>query len=364
MPESREMHIVHLTMDLSEAAGGVAQVVGSLCSSLSKLPGVRVSLLSSGFDEIKQEIDLDHISQFQMRPTNFSSCYQLLKELHLEQPIDVIHDHGQWMPFNLSSAWFSHRFQIPRVVSPHGMVTPAARNHRRLKKRIAWSLYAKRCLQQASLIHVTSEQELAHVKALVARPTITIPNGINSPSNAKELIGKPREKIIAFLGRIHPIKGVPELLKAWERSKRNDWTLCIAGPDEVGLFLGRTVPDGVQLLGSLGSSSKFDFLARSSVLILPSHSENFGIVVPEALCVGTPVIATQGTPWKCLAEKRIGWWVELTVESLAGALTTAMETPSERLREMGVRGSRFVSDRYSWQKIAEQFSDQYSKLIR
>jgi glycosyltransferase involved in cell wall biosynthesis len=242
------------------------------------------------------------------------------------------------------------------------MISTQAFKHSRLRKIIAWSLYAKRCLDQASLIHVTSSLELEEVKKFCSRPTILIPLGFNPPPHADQLVDAERQKIVAFLGRIHPIKGIVELLAAWKQCHIEGWTLCIAGPDEANMFAGKTLPPNVKLLGSLNSTQKYEFLAQATVLILPSHSENFGIVVPEALSVGTPVIAAQGTPWGVLSEKKIGWWVPCSVESLTTTLSQVMREPSNKLREMGARAHHFALQEFSWDNIAQRFLAKYQEL--
>jgi glycosyltransferase involved in cell wall biosynthesis len=356
------MHIAQLTADISEEVSGISQCVRALCTSLAASTDIDISVFAGTGQSKSPPPSYERVANVTISPKSFVGTYQALVRRHRQRPIDVIHDHGQWLPYYVSSAVFAQRFGIPRVVSSHGMISTQAFKHSRLQKKIAWSLYAKRCLNQARVIHVTSSLELNEVKKFSSRPTILIPLGFNPPPHADQLVDVERQKIVAFLGRIHPIKGIVELLAAWDQCHTEGWTLCIAGPDEANMFAGKTVPPNIKLLGSLNSTQKYEFLAQSTVLILPSHSENFGIVVPEALSVGTPVIAALGTPWSVLSERDIGWWVPCTVDSLATTLSQVMREPADRLREMGARAHQFAMQEFSWENIAQRFLAKYQEL--
>jgi glycosyltransferase involved in cell wall biosynthesis len=105
-------------------------------------------------------------------------------------------------------------------------------------------------------------------------------------------------------------------------------------------------------------------LYRSADLfVLPSHSENFGLVVAEALASGVPVITTRGTPWEELVAHRCGWWVEKTTDSLAEALRDAMSRTDEERREMGERGRQLIEQKYTWSSVAAQMKSVYEWVL-
>lgn len=108
----------------------------------------------------------------------------------------------------------------------------------------------------------------------------------------------------------------------------------------------------VVFTGPVYSAAKDWMFRHAWVSVLPSYSENFGGVVVEALAQGTPVIASMGTPWRMLAERHCGWWVNPTPENLADAVRVALEMTAEERTTMAERARRFVEECYSWKGSA------------
>jgi len=162
---------------------------------------------------------------------------------------------------------------------------------------------------------------------------------------------------VLFLGRFHPTKGLDTLLRAWAGVSRRfpSTQLLLAGYDDGGfraqfqsLAESLGISPSVSFHGAVDGREREDLFSRSSLLVLPSPSENFGLVVPEALVRGIPVITTRGTPWSAVAAERCGWWVPATEEGIAGALTEALDAPSPDLRAMGDRGREFARAAFAW----------------
>lgn len=290
---------------------------------------------------------------------------------------DIIHDNGIWMPHNHALARVAARQNILRLVSLRGMIEPWAINYKKWKKMIAWELYQRRDLARAHLHHATSEAEANHAKRYkLGVPISVIPNGVDIPENCDESgasgergFGKGWKKTALFLGRIHPVKGLPLLIDAWARVRPHGWQLQIAGPDEIGhrrdikkLVCARNLSDVVTFAGQLDHGGKQFAYFKSDLFILPSHSENFGMVVAEALAHGVPVITTTGTPWSMLQERRCGWWVDATVDGIAAAVRDATSCDIQTLREMGIRGREWVQCEFGWDRIARKFLDTYQAL--
>lgn len=363
------MKIVGLIGSIS--SGGPAYSNLRLAQELCKLGcEVHVISLSEGQDtSVGAEwapVDVAVVEKVGPRSFGYSPGWYNLLEILCP---DLVHVNGLWMYHSLASLRWAKRVR-PRVVTPHGMLMPWAFRYRRWKKLPIWLLWEKRGLQ-ASVLHVTSEQEAVNIRALGLRaPVAVIPHGIDCPHPL--MLSRPTNAVrrAIFLGRLHPVKGLVNLIEAWRQVRPRGWRLAIAGPDECGHLadLRRAVRNAtlegcIEFHGPLYGVQKQDFLTSSDLFILPSFSENFSVVVGEALASGIPVITTRGTPWKCLEDYNCGWWVDVGVEPLARAISEATQCTSQELRAMGERGRRLVEERFSWPKVAGQMKALYKWVL-
>jgi glycosyltransferase involved in cell wall biosynthesis len=292
----------------------------------------------------------------------------------LSSEADVLHSHGLWQHPSWVSLDWKKQSKRPHVCSVRGMLEPWAWAHNAWKKRPVWWLWERRNLQTASLLHATSIQEAEALRARGLRaPIAVIPNGVVLPDRL-ELFGPQQQegsgKTALFLSRIHPKKGLPLLLEAWAKVRPEGWSLHIVGPDESGHRadlerLGSKLGLGgvARFSDALAGEAKARAFRESSLFILPSHSENFGIAVAEALSYGLPVITTHGTPWAILESERCGWWVETHVDGLAAALDDASSRSGAALAAMGERGREMVASRFAWDGIAQLFIDCYRWIL-
>lgn len=285
---------------------------------------------------------------------------------------DVIHDHGLWLSSNHNSARFGRHRRIPRVVSPRGMLEPWCLKHRRLRKQVAWTLYQYRDLLSATSLHATSESEARQFRRIGLRqPIIQLPNGVGLPEDDESTIQKHSAKKEAlFLSRLHPVKGLENLLTAWRQVSPSDWMLKIVGSDEDNyrsklqeLIQSLGLGQSVQLCEGVHTNQKWSLLRNAEFLVLPSFSENFGIVAAEALGVGTPVLTTTGTPWSEIPKRKCGWYVEPTVEGIVSGLREAMASTSAELMAMGNRGRVWMQSSFSWEDIGRRMLNSYDWLL-
>lgn len=137
--------------------------------------------------------------------------------------------------------------------------------------------------------------------------------------------------------------------------------MVVAGNDEQGhladvqsLADSLGVRDDFDFPGSVQGTAKQRLFAQADVFVLPTLSENFGIVVAEALGYGVPVITTHGAPWSGLVEKGCGWWCEINEIALADAMAQAMSLPRTTLEAMGQAGRAWVEQDFNWDTIAQQ----------
>ena len=358
------MNVFLATTSLASAYGGPAVSVAGLATALGKA-GVRVGLWASDNSAVSACVgsDPENLDPLGGDATDALSAFG---------SVDVLHDNGLWLPHNHWLATLAIRRHIPRVVSTRGMLEPWAMRHKGAKKKLAWWLYQRRDLRSAQLLHTTAAQEAATVQQYdLGVPIVTIPNGVDLPPSERRETAQPRPwRHVPFLGRIYPVKGLPMLVRAWARVRPSGWRLQIAGPDEGGhraeverIVAAEGVGDTVKFLGPLEGQAKKAALQEAELLVLPSHSESFGMVVAEALAYGLPVLTTTPTPWQKLIERDCGWWVEPTVEGIAEGLRAAARQDVATLASMGARGRDWVAAEFSWKAVANQFLAAYESIL-
>jgi len=255
------------------------------------------------------------------------------------------------------------------------MLEPWALNHRAWKKRAALALFQRRDLNAADLLIASTLREQESFRRLgFERPVAIIPHGIRpvteseaAPANGSK--NAQRVRTVLFLSRLHPVKGLPNLINAWARLAPRGWRLVIAGPDEGGHLqeiqaairrLG--IGDSVQYVGEVRDEVKSALYRAADLFVLPTHTENFGIVIAEALAHGVPVITTRGAPWAEIETHDCGWWIDIGEEPLVKAMQEAMGMSDEARGEMGSRG-RELAQRYEWTGIARQLHAAYRWLL-
>lgn len=284
----------------------------------------------------------------------------------------IVHDHGAWLATNRAAARAAGEAGAALMISPRGMLTRWSLSHNRARKRLAWRLFQRRVLRSARLIHATSEGEAEELGDLsLDRPVAVIPNAIETPAlESGPDAGTDGERIVLFLSRFHPKKGLPNLVEAWARVRPRGWRLVLVGPDEGGhrgdverLARERGVAEEMEFRDAVEDGRKWEVLRSADLFVLPSHSENFGIVVGEALASGVPVVTTRATPWRDLETRDCGWWIDVGVEPLATALREATGASPERRAEMGRRGRELVRERYGPETVARRMREAYEWLL-
>jgi glycosyltransferase involved in cell wall biosynthesis len=292
---------------------------------------------------------------------------------------DVIHDNGIWLAHNHALARAAKANGVARVVSVRGMLEPWSLAHRQMKKRAAWHLYQKCDLNRADCIHCTAEAEAQNVARLGLNPNcVVIPNGVDMPPEtalrpskaAVDTMSEQGTRRMVFVSRLHRQKGIPVLLEAWASLSPKGWELLIAGPPEHKhdreileqvdrLGLGQDV----HYLGPMYGEDKQELMLSADVFVLPTHTENFGMVIAEALALERPVLTTTGAPWELLISEQCGWWVEPTQSGIRDGLVAAMSATDETRRAMGVRGRSVVKHRFAWERIGADMAAVYETVL-
>ena len=409
------MKVLHVISGISRSAGGPSRSSQGLVASLCKA-GVDAWIYPLDGSEpwIEGVRKISGIVDFEQ-----AARTPLPRSWRLDE-FNLVHIHGIWDLRLHKVAVACRRSGVPYVIAPRGMLEPWPLKQKWLKKRIARFLYQDRDLNSAAALHATAESEAEQFRRLGFKNRIIIsPNGVNVPEGdlgtqvasrhanlAKSDVattptssatpqsafcqGSSRRAL--FVSRMHPKKGVLELVESWARVKPTGWccelVYTMNSEEERAyeqkvkdriLSLGMTYSEGdnstVRLqpspspkstdfifTGPLDDDSKWSAYARADLFVLPTYSENFGIVVAEALWAGVPVITTKGTPWKELEDFKCGWWVDLS--ELDSALRDATSTSDLDLDLLGRNGRALVSDRYTWAAVTETVVEGYNDILK
>ena len=353
----RVLHFVPIFPEVS----GVSTFAGEIANIQSFL-GCEVSIATSSQFVMKHYPVTDSVHVVDM---NQGTVWN-------NKPPDIMHIHGLWTLGLRRVVAKAVKAGMPIVWSPHGMLAPWAMRHKGWKKFPAWWLWQKRDLGKAAAIHCTTEQEVRWCEALGFKNCFVVPLGTRGVLSCTERVGHVK-KVLLFVGRLYPVKGLENLIHAWaaiEGRIRTGWTLRLVGPDQAGYR--KVLEKLVRRLG-LEASVVFagarlgDDLNREyddcDCLVLPSFTENFGATIVDALAHGRPCIASTFTPWKELEERGCGWWVSNEPASLAKTLSDMMNAGEERRMEMGRRGRSLVEEKYTWPAIAQRMKEKYESLL-
>ncbi len=296
---------------------------------------------------------------------------------------DIVHQHGIWTGTSSATIILSKEKNIPTVIAPHGSLNQWVLGLSPWKKRIALSIYERENLRLASCLHATSEREIADFRDFgLKNPIAYIENGIQEKclflkGNAlrfRENNGvEANKRILLFLSRISPKKGLPMLIEAIKSIQEDfsNWQLIIAGINEFdhkkeveSLIEQLEMQDKIKIIGPLFDQPKFDAFAAAELFILPSHSEGSPMVVLDSLAAGVPVITTKASSWSDLVDYNCGWWTDISTSAIAAALKQAVNMNSEDLRRLGEEGKNLIIAKYTWAKLADKTVNLYNWILK
>lgn len=376
-----DLTVAVLVDSIAAGYGGPSYSVRRLWQSALTL-GARVTVHSTDSFQVResaedralwQPLECRQWPAVGLKALGYSSRMASGVESSLVEGASVISQHGLWLHYGRVAKNLGRTKSVPVIVHPHGMLEPWALRRSSWKKQMTGRLWEFENLRAAACVRVTSTDELKSVRDFGLRnPVALIPNGIDvedfarlpSVEEAEGLLPSLKDRrVLLFLSRVHPKKGVPVLLRAWQAlgAARDEWTLAIAGPDQGGhtdelrqLVDELGLKETVIFLGALFGERKLAAYALADLFVLPSYSENFGVAVAEALAAALPVLTTTATPWKNLAERGCGWCVEASVEQMTATLGEALALPTSALSEMGAKGREWMRRDFAWEQLAAQ----------
>lgn len=389
---------------VSRANGGIFEAERQLQQSL-QVAGVEVQVVGlqdahTKADQAKWQPLIPTVHAV-CGPQAFGYAPDLFKRL-LETDSDLAYCAGLWKYSSMATLRWSRRTSKPLLIAPHGMLDSWALKNSRLKKQVAGWLFQNAQLRHAACIRALCAAEAQSIRAYgLKNPIAIIPNGIDVPesANPNSEIGmppwhdfiRPDRKVLLFLGRIHPKKGLANLLQAWAATsqKSNDWVLAIAGWDQGGHEAGlkqlaselglawadvrgkaekpSTLPDSrssMLFLGPQFGDAKTSCYKNCDAFILPSFSEGLPMAVLEAWAYAKPVLMTPecNLPEGFAVGAAIR--IEPNVESIARGLRDLFYNSSSEIQKLGDRGYQLVTARFTWPKIANDMKTVYEWVLR
>ncbi len=371
------LSICHLVPSLEDRHGGPSKSVRALANAQAQL-GSPVDLLATLEPGQPAPASGDDVARvrFFARESPRWLCRSSGLRQHLDGAnYDCVHHHSLWLLTLRYAHEAARRRNVPLVISPRGMFSGWAFAHRRWRKRLAELLVHPGAFAHAAGWHATSPEEADDIRRLgYQQPVCVAPNGVVLPSPDElaaartrwhELCPATRSRPVAlFYSRFHRKKRLRELLDLWLSAPRGDWLLLLVGvPEEYSVA---EINGWIRSAGAQDRVAVFDGTNQpppygaASLFLLPSHSENFGLVIAEALAAGVPALVTDTTPWRGLAAHEAGGCVPWT--NYADTLGAVLARPSAELAAMGARGRAWMAQEFSWERAARLLLEFYARL--
>ena len=294
---------------------------------------------------------------------------------------DIVHCHGLWLFPSLVDLSIKRSLNTPYVISPRGMMDPWALKNSAWKKKIIGYIFENRHLRNATCIHALCQSEANSIRAYgLKNPIAVLPNGIDLPDQQEFALPpwhgviEHGSKVLLYLGRLHPKKGLPNLLAAWkqvqEKTTGVDWILAIAGWSQGGheqelkdRATALRLEQNVIFVGSQFGEGKAACYHHADAFVLPSFSEGLPMVILEAWAHGLPVLMTP----QCNITEGFAANAALSmtpdVESIVAGLEKLMKMSERERAAMGARGKQLVRGTFSWSTIAAQMIEVYSWVL-
>lgn len=381
------MRILHVIADLDPAHGGPTNACLGMARAVAALGhDVEIHTTDAGTPDAPQGTQQDdritiHRSR-QHAPASMRTSFGLAKTLRQSAAsADLMHIHSLYLYHDWAAPRIARAHGLPYIVRPHGSLDPFIWQRHRGRKRLVEVAFQNRALRDAAAIHYTTEEErqLAAPYAQSDR-AIVVPNGIDPDAYAfaggrqairdrYPVIGD--RKVVLFFSRLHFKKGLDVLARTFAdlAAQRDDIHLLIVGPDDgvqadiEGLLDAAGVSDRVTFTGLLLGDDKLAALHGADVFALPSHSENFGIAVVEAMACGVPVaISDKVNIWREVETAGAGLVAPVDPAAFSDNLAHLLDD-GEAARQMGAAGQQLVRELYDWKSVGRALEAAYADIV-
>jgi glycosyltransferase involved in cell wall biosynthesis len=373
-----EARVLHITSLASRFAGGLYETVPGLAKALSQLPGYRVMVLAvrdARFerDRSRWSCPIAAVPCSHLGPRKFLFAPGMLRAA-LAFDASLVLCHGIWNYHALATLLWAQRTGRPYIVSPHGMLDHVDLAKSRWVKTVARKLYVDRMLRGAACLRALSRSEADSIRAFgLKNPVCLVPNGVDLPAATSTesppwagIIPKPR-RVLFYLGRINPKKGLTELVKglalvvAAEPVAAATWDLVIAGWDQDGyegelkrLVTSLALSEKVHFLGPVFAGAKQAAFSQANAFILPSKSEGLPTVVLEAWAYRLPVVITAACNIPEAFSRQAALQIDVHPAGIADGLRQLLRMSDQERELMGERGRELVREKFIWPKVAQQ----------
>lgn len=367
--------VVHVLDTASRASGGICESVKGLTRAMIA-DGAPISVVA-GLDR------WSHVDRNTWQPVPLTEvpvdgfqdgirARSMIATLDRAAP-EIVHLHGIWGVGTRATAVWAKRTGCPVVLSPHGMIDPWAWQRSRTKKRISAWVWEGHLLRHVARFHALNDAEAAAIAAHGFGPDIgVISNGVSLPRRVPERGEHTGRRSLLFIGRLHPKKGLAELIAAWALlpvGVRDQWCLKIAGWDEVALLdtlrtqaAALEIGGDVVFMGPIFGAEKEAALTDADAFILPSHSEGLPMTVLEAWSYGVPVFMTAACNIPSGFAAGAAFEITTVPETIAAVLADVLPR-TDALREAGRSGRALVERDHSWEVIARETIAAYRSIV-
>ena len=384
--------VLHVLPSLSLKLGGPTQVALNLVSALREIE-IDAEIATTNDDQdtvldvplrervIYQNVPVYFFPRFPIRIKEFLFSTELTRWLWQHQKnYDLVETHYLFSYAPSCSAAIARQFKTPYFVNTIGQLTPWALAQGQLKKKIYSAIIEKQNLNQAAAIHCTSNGEAEDVTQFgIKTPKMVLPLGVTPPipiPDAKQKLCQQYQipadvPIILFLSRLHPKKRPDLLLQTLgQLSLDCPFHLIMAGSGESAyvkilqdLVTTLNLSNRTVFTGFVTGQDKDLLLQGSDLFVLPTYSENFGIVLAEAMVAGLPVITTAGTQIAPdIARVKAGLIVDGDSTALGSAISQLLQNPHQ-CAILGQNGQRFALNNYAWPSIARNLASAYGAIV-
>lgn len=378
------MKVLHVIPAIAACDGGPSRVVLDTCRALRSV-GVEAEIATTNADgkhnlpipnEVPATVEGVPVYFFERQyPWRYKFSWGLTRWLKANVArYDLLHIHAVFSYSTAAAAFYARKYSIPYIVLPHGMLAPWPVRRNWLLKKVYLKAIEQKNLERAAAVHFTAEEEL-QMSVIRGSSNFVLPCIVDFDLKGKGVrppLASSRLRIL-FLSRIDPKKGIDILIDALSRLARDgrEFDLILAGSGEQkyeervkAMLHNAGLSTKTRMTGFVEGAEKAALFETADIFVLPSHDENFGIAVVEAMAAGIPVvISNKVNIHDHIREANAGVVISASIDDLTHALRQLMDSPALR-QQIGSNGRRLVETRYAWLETVKELAQVYCDIKR